>query len=203
MYIPTQFKEENFERLVTLIEDYSFGTLVSTHEGLPFVSHLPFLFEKDAATPGKLIGHMARANPQWQHLAQGQTVLAVFQGPHAYVSPTWYAAQGVPTWNYAVVHLYGKARMIEESSQLETLLNKLTERHDVACLDSVQARYSREQKARLLDMIIGFEIEVSEVQGKFKLSQNRSQDDQQSVIQHLNDSASASNKATAALMLTI
>jgi transcriptional regulator len=104
MYIPTQFKEENFERLVTLIEDYSFGTLVSTHEGLPFVSHLPFLFEKDAATPGKLIGHMARANPQWQHLAQGQTVLAVFQGPHAYVSPTWYAAQGVPTWNYAVVH---------------------------------------------------------------------------------------------------
>ena len=93
--------------------------------------------------------------------------------------------------------------MIEESSQLETLLNKLTERHDVTCLDSVQARYSREQKARLLDMIIGFEIEVSEVQGKFKLSQNRSQDDQQSVMQHLNDSASASDKATAALMLTI
>ncbi|GBL46791.1 transcriptional regulator [Sulfuriferula multivorans] len=202
MYIPSQFKEENLERLTALIEDYSFGTLVSTHEGLPFVSHLPFLFEQDASPHGKLIGHMARANPQWQHLAQGQMALAVFQGPHAYVSSGWYAKPGVPTWNYAVVHLYGRARIVEEESQLEEILDKLTAVHDADYPETMQTGYMRENKTRLLDMIVGFEIEVTEIQGKFKLSQNRSNDDQQSVIQHLQASAIASDKETAALMVS-
>src|SRR5262245_55708329 len=104
MYIPTAFAETDPGTLFGFIEAYSFGLLVSTHQGGPFASHLPLLLEREAGPHGTLLGHMARANPQWHDL-DGQEVLAVFSGPHAYVSPTWYESeQVVPTWNYVAVH---------------------------------------------------------------------------------------------------
>src|SRR3954469_15609634 len=113
MYIPAAFAERDLTKLHDFIEQHSFGLLVSQVDGLPFASHLPFLLDRTAGPHGTLIGHMARANPQWRTLA-GQMALVVFSGPHAYVSPTWYeAANTVPTWNYAAVHATGRAEVVE------------------------------------------------------------------------------------------
>lgn len=166
------------------------------------MSHLPLLLERHSGTHGKLIGHMARANPQWHDLAQGQKVLAVFQGPHAYVSPSWYATPGVPTWNYAVAHLYGIPRLIEDKALLESIVEKLTAVHEAKYPEPWQANFSGEKRIRLLGMIVGFEIEVTEIQGKFKLSQNRSGEDQQRVIEQLAHSSSSLDNEVSTLMIS-
>lgn len=200
MYIPEHFKETNQERISALIEGYPFGMLVTAPDGAPFVSHLPFLFERSAGSQGKLLGHMARANPQWQHFAEGSEVLAVFQGPHAYVSPSWYASPGVPTWNYAVVHLRGKPRFIEGESELEALVEQLTHVHESHMPSPWKPNLTGERRSKLLNMIVGFEIEITHVQGKFKLSQNRPLDDQQRVVEELSQSNNQADTAVAKLM---
>ena len=200
MYIPEHFKETNPERIAELVECYPFGALVTAPNGVPFVSHLPFLLESTVGAHGKLLGHMARANPQWQHLAASSEVLAVFQGPHAYVSPSWYSSPGVPTWNYAVVHLYGKPRLIEGEAELEALITRLTNIHESQMPSPWKPNLAGERRAKLLSMIVGFEIEITDVQGKFKLSQNRPAEDQQRVIKQLNQSSNPLEASVAKLM---
>ncbi|MBE2260476.1 MAG: FMN-binding negative transcriptional regulator [Candidatus Accumulibacter sp.] len=200
MYIPEHFKETNSERISSLIESNSFGVLVTAPDGVPFVSHLPFVFDHAAGSKGKLLGHMARANPQWQHFSSCGEVLAVFQGPHAYVSPSWYSSPGVPTWNYAVIHLRGKPRLIESKSELETLVERLTNIHESHMPNPWQPNLAGEQRTRLLSMIVGFEIEVTDIQAKFKLSQNRPPEDQQSVVEKLSESSNQIEAAVAELM---
>ncbi|EQD45419.1 Negative transcriptional regulator [mine drainage metagenome] len=158
MYIPEHFKETNPERIAALIEGHPFGALVTAPDGVPFVSHLPFLFESTAGAHGRLLGHMARANPQWQHLTAASDVLAVFQGPHAYVSPSWYSSPGVPTWNYAVVHLYGKASLIENEAELEALIERLTTAYESPMPNPWKPNLEGERRTKLLNMIVGFEI---------------------------------------------
>src|SRR6266480_1405054 len=124
MYIPAAFAEHDLNRLHDFIEQNSFGLLVSQVDGLPFASHLPFLLDRTAGPHGTLVGHMARANPHWRELA-GQTALAVFSGPHAYVSPTWYEAENVvPTWNYVAVHASGRAAVVEDPSALLDIVQR-------------------------------------------------------------------------------
>jgi len=200
MYIPEFFKETNPERISTLIEGNSFGMLVTAPDGVPFVSHLPFLFERSTDSQSRLLGHMARANPQWQHLSSGSEVLAVFQGPHAYVSPSWHLSTGVPTWNYAVVHLRGKPRLIEDESELKTLVEQLTYVHESHMPSPCKLNLSDERYPKLLNMIVGFEIEITDIQGKFKLSQNRPLEDQQRVIEELSKSSNQTEAAVAKLM---
>jgi len=200
MYIPEHFKETNPARISALIESHPFGMLVTAPEGVPFVSHLPFIFERPAGTQGKLRGHMARANPQWQHFSIGSEVLAVFQGPHAYVSPSWYSSPGVPTWNYAVVHLRGKPRLIESESELEALVERLTHVYESHMPSPWKPNLAGERRAKLLNMIVGFEIEVTDIQAKFKLSQNRPLEDQQSVVEKLGQSSNQTEVAVAKLM---
>ncbi len=200
MYIPEHFKEDHPERIEALIREHSFGLLVSVQEGLPCASHLPFLYDRSAGGHGKLIGHMARSNPQWESLAQGQPVLAIFQGPHAYISPAWYGTPGVPTWNYAVAHLYGLAHLIQDQRALEGIVQQLTAVHESTYREPWVPHLLGERGSRLLEMIIGFEIEVTEIQGKFKLSQNRPLDDQRRVIEQLERSGSDLESAVARLM---
>src|SRR5262245_35101125 len=124
MYVPAHFAEPDLIKLHEAIECYSFATLVSQSGGEPFASHLPLLLDRDRGSCGMLIGHMARANPQWQDAA-GQRVLAVFSGPHAYISPTWYEAEKVvPTWNYVAVHAYGRLELIEDGGEAEGVLRR-------------------------------------------------------------------------------
>jgi len=200
MYIPESFKVENPERLAALIRDNSFGMLITAPEGVPFITHLPFLLEPSAGKHGKLLGHMARANPQWRHFAPDTEVLAVFQGPHAYISPSWYLAPNVPTWNYAVAHVRGIPRLIEDPAELDALVERLTQHHESEMPSPYQSEHADALRAKLLDMIVGFEIEITELQGKFKLSQNRSQEEQRSVIEGLNQADNPHAAAVAKLM---
>lgn len=200
MYVPAHFKEDDPARISAFIRDNAFGMLVTAPQGQPFVSHLPFLFEQGAGTQGTLRGHMARANPHWQHLIPDAEVLVVFQGPHAYVSPSWYVSPGVPTWNYAVVHVRGKPRLIETESELEALLARQTHVYEQHRPRPWKPELAGERRTRLLGMIVGFEIEVTEIQAKFKLSQNRPEEDRLRVIAELNGSSHQTEVAVAKLM---
>src|ERR1044071_9429828 len=118
MYLPSDFKEEDFQKLAAFIHQFSFATLVSGRSGSLQASHLPFLFDEKRGKSGFLRGHMAKANPHWKTIEE-EEVLVIFQGPHAYISPTWYeASETVPTWNYATVHAYGYYRSITDPEGL-------------------------------------------------------------------------------------
>jgi transcriptional regulator len=200
MYSPEHFKETNPERISALIKDNPLGMLITAPEGEPFVRHLPFTFESSADSQGKLLGHMARANPQWQHFVEGSKVLVVFQGPHAYISPSWYSSPGVPTWNYAVVHLRGIPRLIEGESELEALVEQITHVHESHMPNPWRPNLTGERRSKLLNMIVGFEIELTDIQGKFKLSQNRPLEDQRCVVDKLSQSSNQTEAAVAKLM---
>jgi len=200
MYSPEHFKETNPERISALIKGNPLGMLITAPDGEPFVSHLPFILESSAGSQGKLLGHMARANPQWQHFVEGSKVLVVFQGPHAYVSPSWYSSPGVPTWNYAVVHLRGIPRLLEGESELEALVEQITHVHESNLPNPWKPNLTGERRSKLLNMIVGFEIEITHIQGKFKLSQNRPPEDQRSVVDKLSQSNNQTEAAVAKLM---
>jgi transcriptional regulator len=174
LYLPDHFRSDAPDREFQLIERHAFGTLVTTTgEGEPQVSHIPFVPERDANGRLRLLGHVARANPHWQAL-EARPSLAIFHGPHAYVSPGWYANHpSVPTWNYAVVHAHGRARLMDEA-ELHELLMKLSAHYESGRprpwrMAELPAAYVD----TMLKSIVGFEIEVERLEGKFKLSQNR------------------------------
>lgn len=173
LYVPDHFRVDDPEVLARFIEDYAFGTLVSSGPRGLHVSHLPFL--SDRVGPGlRLLGHVARNNEQWRELERAHQVLAIFNGPHAYVSPGWYANHpSVPTWNYAVVHASGKARLLDEA-ELHDVVLRLSQRYEAGRekpwrMAELPAAYVDS----MLKMIVGFEVEIERLEGKFKLSQNR------------------------------
>ena len=174
LYIPEHFRVDSFDAQVAFIERNGFADLVSASStGELQVSHVPLLPRREGQAL-RLLGHVARANPHWQVLESAASTLAVFWGPHAYVSPSWYANHpSVPTWNYAVVHAHGKARLLEEA-----------ELHEVLMELSAAYEAGRDEPWRMSELpapfvdamlknIVGFEIEVQRLEGKFKLSQNR------------------------------
>ena len=175
LYIPEHFRVDDFEAQVAFVRRNGFADLISASgRGELHVSHLPLLPRVEAPGKLRLLGHVARANPHWQVLESAASVLAVFWGPHAYVSPTWYENHpSVPTWNYAVVHAHGRARLVEEPQLHETLLELS------AAYESGRAKPWRMSELpsayvdAMLKNIVGFEIEVERLEGKFKLSQNR------------------------------
>ena len=178
MYLPSHFRESDAGRLAALMRDYPFATLVTVRDGAPCVSHLPLLYDPGAGT---LTGHMARANPQWRDLAAGGPALAVFHGPHAYVSPGWYATPGVPTWNYAVVHARGRARMLEQPGEVLAVLERLTRVHEAALERPWRVDPDDPALGARLAAIVAFEITLDVLDGKFKLSQNRPAGDRERV----------------------
>jgi transcriptional regulator len=200
MYIPAAFHETDPATLFDLIRQYSFGLLVSEFDGEPFASHLPILLDRSFAPHGCLVGHMARANPQWQQAA-GQTVLAVFSGPHAYISPTWYeAGKVVPTWNYAAVHVYGTFRAIDDRDSLLQVVADYVDFYEATLPKPWKFDRASEFSQKLTQAIVGFRIEITRIEGKFKLNQNHPLERQQKVIQALETSESPMDNAVAALM---
>jgi len=194
MYTPKHFEHTDQQGLWDFIDSHAFGTLLTVADGRPFVSHLPFLPDRAA---GILHCHVARANPHWGLLARSPQVLAIFAGPHGYVSPTWYAERGgVPTWNYTVVHAHGSAQAFDDAER--------TRKH----VETLAAKYERGRPApwvpdydtRRLAGIVGIEIRVASLEGKFKLSQNRSEPDRKRVIAELAASGRDEDAALARLM---
>jgi transcriptional regulator len=190
MYIPTSFREDDIGTLHKLMRENSFATLVTQHEGVPFATHLPFLLDTERNPNGTLLAHMARANPQWHDFENTQEVLVIFQGPHAYVSPSWYEVElSVPTWNYAVVHAYGIPRLIEEDDKLFDLLKSLIETHESRFEKPWPFQLQDDYLHKMMRGIVGFEIEITRLEGKFKLSQNRTAHERENVIAALQESS--------------
>jgi transcriptional regulator len=174
LYVPAHFRVDDPDALFAFIERYAFGTLVSSGDAGLHVSHIPFVVERDAAGRVRLLGHVARGNDQWPQLEGARDVVAMFHGPHAYVSPTAYANHpSVPTWNYAVVHAQGTARLMDEA-ELHDLLMRLSATYEAGNAQPWKmSELPADYVATMLKAIVGFEIEVERLEGKFKLSQNR------------------------------
>jgi transcriptional regulator len=174
LYVPPLFRIDDRETLLAFVEKHAFGTLVSSGDAGLHVSHIPFLVDRGDDGRARLLGHVARANEQWSALEGAQHLVAIFQGPHAYISTSWYVNHpSVPTWNYCVVHAHGKARLMDEA-ELHELLMRLSSTYEAGNakpwrMSELPAAYV----SSMLEMIVGFEIEVERLEGKFKLSQNR------------------------------
>jgi transcriptional regulator len=201
VYLPAAFTEARPETLVEHIERYDFGLLVSHGSAGLVASHIPFLIERDGERL-HLQGHLARPNPQVADLARGGEVLAIFHGPHAYISPNWYASgPSVPTWNYVDVHAYGTVQLVEDDDWLRRLLVRLSECHEAR---NPEAWRMQELPDAYIDTmlkgIIGLDIAVARLEGKYKLSQNRPATDRPGVIAALEAQSDQDAREVARLM---
>lgn len=200
MYIPQHFREDRHDVLHDLIEAYSFATVVSAGAEL-VADHVPVLIDRARGPLGTLRGHFAKANGHWRVLA-GAPALAIFQGPHAYISPTWYETPvSVPTWNYVAVHAYGTPRLIADEATLRALIADIVRTYEARferpwSLDRLPA----EMVARSMAQIVGFEIPIERLEGKWKLNQNRSAADRKGAIRGLRAGGSPLGVDVARLM---
>lgn len=183
MYVPKAFREDDVARLHGFLGAWSFALLVTDVDGVPVATHLPLVLDDHAGSEARLIGHVARPNPQWRSFDGARQALAIFSGPHAYVSPTWYAtAPAVPTWNYAAVHAYGRPRVLERPEATRDAVARLVAIHDPAWSLADQPA---EFIAGMLRGIVAFEMPIERLEGKLKMSQNRPAADRPGVVRAL------------------
>ncbi len=199
MYIPEHFRVEDHATALEFMQANPFAILVSTTAHGPFATHVPVVI-REAREHLLIRGHVAKANPHWRYLQEQAHCLVIFHGPHAYVSPTNYATrENVPTWNYGAVHVYGQARMFSETEELLGMLHDLIPTFEAA-YEEQWSSLSEAYRTRMLGHIVGFEIAVTKVEAKFKLSQNRTRDEQRKVIESLSGAADTAISGTARLM---
>ncbi|MCG8414873.1 MAG: FMN-binding negative transcriptional regulator [Pseudomonadales bacterium] len=176
MYIPKHFEVTDATEVDRFIEANDFGILVSQVDEKSFATHIPF----SRPETNRLEAHIAKANPQWQQL-DGQEVLVIFAGSHGYVSPGWIGGIGVPTWNYQAVHVYGRATHFDDVDRLNQLVTQLSSRHET----SMESPWTPEFDARMLNAIIGIDIEIDKIECKYKLSQHRPLEERETTISKL------------------
>jgi transcriptional regulator len=184
MYVPSHFSVTEQEEIFSFLDANAFGQLISIADQRLTASHLPFLVTDDRK---HLHCHLARQNPHWQTL-EDQQVLVTFQGPHDYISPSWYQTPGVPTWNYQALHIYGRCRVFDEPEAIATVVEALSTRYE----SGFDKPWKPEYRDAMLKAIVGVEIEIEELQCKYKLSQNRPSQDHQPVIDKLDKIGSES-----------
>ena len=188
MYTPENFKVSDLQTMHADMEQWNFATLITPDtEGELQVTHLPLLLKRDTGRLGTLAGHMAKANAHWKAFKADRESLAIFHGPHAYISPRWYHTdQAVPTWNYVVVHAFGRPRPVQGSESMQAHLMQLIQFHEGTGPESWNPeKLSQETYAALLKAIVCFEMPILRIEGKAKLGQNRSRQDILGFIQGL------------------
>ncbi|MGE0714060.1 MAG: FMN-binding negative transcriptional regulator [Alphaproteobacteria bacterium] len=206
LYNPQHFRETDRAALDAFVAEHPFATLVSVGADGPIVSHLPMLLDPEPAPGGSLIGHIARANPQWRASDVDKPVVAIFHGPDAYISPSWYPSKAehgkvVPTWNYAVVHATGRLVPFEDADALRALVDRLTDTHEAAFAAPWRTSDAPEEFIRAqLRGIVGVRIEIASIEGKMKLSQNRSAADKAGAVDGLERRHEVPSEAVASLM---
>jgi transcriptional regulator len=187
MYIPSFNRVSDPIEVNRFIHAHGFATLVTFGKEGPFASHLPFVFD-EAEGGGRLRCHMARANEQWRHFETNPEVLCIFLGPHAYVSPSWYVAKvAVPTWNYAAVHVTGTAKL-EDDAFLRRTIEDTTAKYESGMPSPWKMPIPEDYIAKMMKAIVGFSVQVTRIEAKFKLGQNRSAEDQQGMLAGLEGS---------------
>ena len=201
MYVPASFAVSDEKILESFIERYDFATMTSASSAGLVASHIPIMLRRSAGK-AVLVGHVARANSQWQQFDGKAEALAIFHGPHAYVSPTWYArSPAVPTWNYAAVHVYGKPHTREEGEFTAGALRDLVARHEDSRAKPWRADdLPRDFFEKLAGATVAFEMPIDRIEGNFKLGQNRSQADRLGMLQGLDAEKSADAEALAAFI---
>lgn len=197
MYIPKYFQLKDEEIIYDFIEKYSFATLFSQHNGEPYATHLPLILNKGESA---LYGHFARPNEQWKDI-EYQQVLAVFQGPHSYISPSWYeTTMAVPTWNYVSIHLYGKMEIVEDQKvifdSLNDMVNKYENPDSPYNLKDVDSSFIEGMSKG----IVAFKIKITKIEAKAKLSQNHPVERRELIIKHLENTSQQDNIQVASLM---
>ena len=185
MYTSPLNRQENIPAVVDFLKKNGFATLVSQHEGRPWATHIPLFLEEKTDGTWSLAGHLARANPSWKSWGENDEILAIFQGPHAYISPSWYEKANVSTWNYLAIHIYGKLRIME-GEELLAALSKLTQKYEsgregAVLVENLPPEYVKKE----MRGVVGFEILPTKIQGTWKLSQNRNDADYQRIISEL------------------
>lgn len=201
MYTPRSFREDDPEVLHDLIRRHGFGVLFTHGADGPAATHLPFVLQVSEDGSRTLVAHMARANPQWKAFHTDRPVLVVFQGAHSYVSPTWYQEPvAVPTWNYAAVHVYGVPRLVEDPAVLRAQVAELVRQYEGAGPDAWDMARAEPKMEALLQAIVGFEIPVDRMEGKWKFNQNRSREDREGVVRALEGSEDPLVRETVEIM---
>jgi transcriptional regulator len=199
VYIPEHFRARSQNETVAFMRANPFAILISSTANGPFATHLP-LFVQSKEQEIVLRGHVARANPHWRYLEQEPECLTIFHGAHSYISPSNYSAQeSVPTWNYAAVHLYGNARIFRSPEDMQGMLHELIQTFEPAYA-AQWAGLDQKYRENMLRQIVGFEIAVTKIEGKFKLSQNRTREDQANVMASLKKAEDTTVSAVAELM---
>ncbi len=180
MYIPKHFEVTDREEMVSFIEANGFGQLISLVDGTLFSTHIPFILSEDRS---KMIGHVAKQNPQWKSI-DGQTALITLEGPHDYVSPSWYSTPNLPpTWNYQAIHIYGQSSTIHDTKKLKVLVHSLADKYESSFDEPWQPSYDE----AMLTGIVGIELVITDIQCKYKLSQNRTEKDRKLVVGKLEE----------------
>lgn len=183
MYIPKHFKVDDQEFIFDFIEDNSFGMLLSNQNEHLEGTHLPFYLDRENKY---LYGHLAKANPHWEDI-QNQESLVVFQGPHHYISPTWYETnESVPTWNYVAVHVYGNVELIRDQEHLVHILKDSVEKYEGPNSSYQIDEANSDYIEGMMHAIVGFRLKINRLEGKWKLSQDKSEERQRRIIQQLN-----------------
>ena len=202
VHIPSAFKENHLESLYQLIEDYPLWTLVSSVASKLDANHIPFYLNKANVGSVTLQSHIAKANNLWRQCCDGQSILLVFHGPNAYISPNFYPskqqnAKVVPTWNYAVVHVRGRIYFKHDSKWILQLLEKISDIHESNSQDTPWSVSDAPADfiAKLIKAVVGLEIEIDDIVGNFKLSQNKTDIDYQGVSDTLKQSNKENEQA--------
>ncbi|MFJ8066877.1 FMN-binding negative transcriptional regulator [Psychrobacillus sp. NPDC096426] len=199
MFIPKFFNITDVDEIREFVQQNSFGTIVTTKHGKPIATHLPLMFHKNG-DQHFITGHMAYGNPQWRTFDTSDDVLVLFQGPHAYISSSWYEHENVPTWNYQAVHVYGTASILDEKElkqDLTSLLQKYEKHRENPIL---WEKLSPQLLEKELKGIVGFKIDVKEIQAAYKLSQNRNEKDYLNIVEELHKEQDINSQQMAKVM---
>ena len=201
VYLPRPFTPREPAQIARLIGEHPFATLITPGDPEPYLSHLPLQLSATRGPQGTLLGHMARTNPHWRQFGNGPSI-AVFHGPHSYVSPSWYAepASAVPTWNYAVAHVHGVAELMDADREKRALLDDMVSRYENPRTRPWRLQLEGAALEAMLGAIVGFRLRIERIDAKFKLSQNRSAADRERVISALRAEDREDATATAAWM---
>jgi transcriptional regulator len=199
MYVPASFRIDDRATLHAFMLRHSFATLVTTGTE-PYVTHVPLLLDADRGPNGTIVGHFARPNPHGNLDHARQPSVAIFHGPHAYVSPSWYrsGAPAVPTWNYAVVHAWGNLSLMTEPADVAAVLDRTVKVYESLLPSPWEDRLPREMKEKLVASVVAFEMPIERLEGKFKLGQNRAAEDQMGAIEALESAGDPDSTALAA-----
>lgn len=206
MYVPSHFSEDRIPVLHEAMRALAFGSLIMSGESGLEASHLPMMVDPEHGPRGALLGHLARGNPQWKAAPAGAQALAMFVGPNAYITPSWYPTKSetgkvVPTWNYLAVHAYGEIEFFDDPSRLRDHVTRLTQAHESAraapwAVSDAPADYID----KMLGAIVGFTLTIARLEGKWKMSQNRVQLDRAGVLAGLTREGGAAQEAVADVM---